>query len=897
MFKTENKKLFFFTLVILLAATLSTPYNPTIASSSSDQSEVAPLTQEQTMEMIRASTNVVFEESNSPLFDTTDEYKDFANYLADNGYTVSNVTIGPIDASALASADILIIPVPQNVYTGSELGAIETWVEDGGKLLLIGDWGGYGSVANELANRFEIECAGDAILDSDDLLAADDSQFYLDGALGRHSVAGNLANHRIMEDISRVDVFAASGILFQPVDAVNLMQTDNDGTAIWNSDSSDARGVPLMLVINGGTVDNGAVVTITDGNLWSNSTDWDNNGIMDFEQGDNKLLALNTIDYLANPTFGPKVVFDEAHSPLYTIDSVYKAFAGALRAHGYNVSTITAGTTIDASVLASIDILVIVVSQDPYTTSEVEAIETWVNNGGKLFLLSDNSNLGTDIWPIAERFGIKYEGDILSDTDDDINGNTYWIALDNDGVNENINHHFITQGIERIELYACDGIPNAPTDNITILKTDGDGTCDWNNGSDALNIPIMVALDGGIIGSGKVVVISECGSFTTSDTDSDGTINFYDSENELLALNTIKWLASSWTVQPKRINNILIYSDDYVVSAQFPLIALQNLGYDNYTWTYSFATFTTLLGSQSWDLVIINSNSYGTIDSVWDAAKTYVDAGGFLIIATWNIDAHSSHALWATMGGAWHHDTDLTAFSSEAYPVYWWDTSSPVLTTPNSVPDFTSLNRKEYDDPGDAMTVAAGGTGVAGYTESSTLGNSSIIVGTSGKTILNSFLIDQNRRDLDNDGKLDAVELWENEIASLVWVSIDLTSDKTEYDSGEEVTLTATVTTLLGVLIDGALVDFTVYLPDNSTYASDTDTTDSDGEATFTFTLENLETDDDGTWMAKAKTPETETTINFTVNVEETNWLLYAAIVAAVVFLLLLLVIIKKKRG
>ena len=59
--RKARKKIFFFTLVILLAATLSTPSITTVASSS-DQTELSPFSQEKTLEMIRASTNVVFEE-------------------------------------------------------------------------------------------------------------------------------------------------------------------------------------------------------------------------------------------------------------------------------------------------------------------------------------------------------------------------------------------------------------------------------------------------------------------------------------------------------------------------------------------------------------------------------------------------------------------------------------------------------------------------------------------------------------------------------------------------------------------------------------------------------------------------------------------------------------------
>ena len=105
------------------------------------------------------------------------------------------------------------------------------------------------------------------------------------------------------------------------------------------------------------------------------------------------------------------VVFEEAHSPLAPIiwpcgcPGTYSGFANYLIENGYTVSTINPGTMITSSILSSVDILVIVAPQQEYEPSELEAIETWIKNGGSLLLISEEHCLGNIAATIA---GVSY---------------------------------------------------------------------------------------------------------------------------------------------------------------------------------------------------------------------------------------------------------------------------------------------------------------------------------------------------------------------------------------------------------------------------------------------------------------------------------------------------------
>ena len=240
--------------------------------------------------------NVVFEEAHLPISTlvtqcgSPGEYSGFANYLAENGYTVSTIDLGTvINSSVLSPIDVLIIVAPQQDYDPSELDAIETWVKNGGSLLLISEENCLGSVTSTIAERFGIQYARSTLIDLDDKVNCEEAYFYLDG--------GNIGDHEITSNVSRVEVYAADGIISYPCDATLLLVMDEDETAKW-ADCTPAEGVPLMIAMESGNVDAGKLVTITDSTLWRNDTDTDGDGQANFWDSDNEILALDTINWL-----------------------------------------------------------------------------------------------------------------------------------------------------------------------------------------------------------------------------------------------------------------------------------------------------------------------------------------------------------------------------------------------------------------------------------------------------------------------------------------------------------------------------------------------------------------------------------------------------------------------
>lgn len=123
-----------------------------------------------------------------------------------------------------------------------------------------------------------------------------------------------------------------------------------------------------------------------------------------------------------NPAYekdmGPKVLFDEGHHNHHTSTVSYKAFVDVIVNDGYVLSVNKKKFAPD--ILKGSDILVISNAMDernvkdwtitPYypafAQDEVEAVHSWVKEGGGLFLIADHEPFGTAAFDLAQRFGI-----------------------------------------------------------------------------------------------------------------------------------------------------------------------------------------------------------------------------------------------------------------------------------------------------------------------------------------------------------------------------------------------------------------------------------------------------------------------------------------------------------
>jgi len=257
-----------------------------------------------------------------------------------------------------------------------------------------------------------------------------------------------------------------------------------------------------------------------------------------------------------------RILFDEAHYPIcgiagknicYGSDDAYSNLAELLQNEGYSVDTLDNGEEINSENLENCDVLVFAGPMTYYQISEIDYLTTWVTNGGSLLLISDWGPIFQTIpQTIASIFGFHLGRDSLRDLDDN-NGKESSLIFNNSAIST----HVITNQINRIETYAQDGIICKPETAISLLTTDNDNTTYWLESNEYANdIPILCINEKWNNTNGKIALITDSSIFANNDVDQDGTINLFDSDNEILILNLINWLSNFRAILP--VNGLVI---------------------------------------------------------------------------------------------------------------------------------------------------------------------------------------------------------------------------------------------------------------------------------------------------------------------------------------------------
>ncbi|NNF15965.1 MAG: PEP-CTERM sorting domain-containing protein [Gammaproteobacteria bacterium] len=154
--------------------------------------------------------------------------------------------------------------------------------------------------------------------------------------------------------------------------------------------------------------------------------------------------------------------------------------------------------------------------------------------------------------------------------------------------------------------------------------------------------------------------------------------------------------------------------------------ALSQLGLTSTATTH--AGFLSALGSQSWDLVVVDTPGSNVSSANTSALDAYIDAGGLSIISHWNYDANPTLATV--------FDVSVTSSFSSPRGVYVWDSTHPLFDGVSGVVDYD----RDAGDNGDRFATINGATALAGFTPGAESSSAAIVLGNGGRTIANGWL-------------------------------------------------------------------------------------------------------------------------------------------------------------
>ena len=276
----------------------------------------------------------------------------------------------------------------------------------------------------------------------------------------------------------------------------------------------------------------------------------------------------------------PRVVIDEAHHNLHTMEGHYKPLARLLSNDGYQVEP--GMTPFAAPGFRGVTVLVVSNARGgdgpssagapAFTSSECDAVRQWVGDGGSLLLIADHKPFGEAAYDLAMRFGIEMGKGYVFDPKDSVDNPTFLVFSRGNGL---LGDNSITRGrnpAERIDrLVAFTGqslsVPSggtvlmglapsayeidSPETGYAIARATPGGQ-DLSKG-DRGDRPVTGRAQGVALeyGRGRVVVVGEAAMFSAQilkfdqpgESDLLFGMNVTGNQDKQFALNVAHWLS------------------------------------------------------------------------------------------------------------------------------------------------------------------------------------------------------------------------------------------------------------------------------------------------------------------------------------------------------------------
>lgn len=349
---------------------------------------------------------------------------------------------------------------------------------------------------------------------------------------------------------------------------------------------------------------------------------------------------------------GCKILFDISHGFISETDiTCWSHLISGLRSAGHEVVTDQSDFN-----LSGYSVVFLSVPAEDYTSSELSAIQSFVQNGGGVVISAEHSGgFGTDyLNHVANLFGINFKSNVVYDDLHNDQSQNYWPII-TDYV-----FHPTTDGIEQTVIYAGASIElSGPAYAVAYADTDayilpplkgivptsplypgvlknGDG--EQTVADNGLDIVVMAASE---YGAGKVWAVGDFNIWADDYAAQNIGIDYYD--NQELALNVFDWVCT-----PKEVVGIPVFIPDTCVKlGEFILIPVmvgdvtgKGVYSAEVTLTYDKnilqATDATLLGTIAEGKMMFYNKYDGKIE-IGISGTTPLSGSGVLVYVGFNV--------------------------------------------------------------------------------------------------------------------------------------------------------------------------------------------------------------------------------------------------------------------
>lgn len=211
-------------------------------------------------------------------------FSSLISLLEKNNFTVKQ---SEFDKSDLENSDIIVLPCPSLEYSSSELDTLYSLVRSGKKVIILGEWGGYGGFAskglNSLLKKVNLQINTDVVeeISSENYIQSSDNV-----------IISSFDSHALTKDLKKLIFYASSSVSTLTGGEIPASNTITPISTSSNSFRIQVYSKGKSSLVGLSLLGAGKIIVVGDTSMFTNS-DSDSNSVINLLEADNSKFALN----------------------------------------------------------------------------------------------------------------------------------------------------------------------------------------------------------------------------------------------------------------------------------------------------------------------------------------------------------------------------------------------------------------------------------------------------------------------------------------------------------------------------------------------------------------------------------------------------------------------------
>lgn len=267
------------------------------------------------------------------------------------------------------------------------------------------------------------------------------------------------------------------------------------------------------------------------------------------------------VEPLFDESFAPVICIDSAHNNLHTLSGGFSPFSRLMKANGFQMRDMNSSVT-HTEILSDCNIYAIInplhesnlgnwrlPNPSAFTTQEINEINKWVNDGGRLFLVADHMPFGGAAFDLGKSFGFEFSNGFARLKNEE--NQPDYFSIQNERLEK---HPMLTEEIQSVTTFTGSAFTYPEEAELILSFKKGDISLEpevaWQFEDTTKTIDLENYAQGALMnyGAGKLAVFGEAAMFTARNvTNENGTFkvgfnSLFAPDNQQFAVRLMRYL-------------------------------------------------------------------------------------------------------------------------------------------------------------------------------------------------------------------------------------------------------------------------------------------------------------------------------------------------------------------